>query len=348
MPDSSIKKPLAKLNTAVAGLGILLVVLGHSMVTNDAERDRSLAGNPLYEFLRMGVFPWIYTFHMPLFFFLAGWNYQQFTRPKGRSFLHTLHDKALRLLVPYVVISCIAFPMKVLLSQFAQRPVRFSVSSFLGQILIPWDNTIIYFWFLPTLFLMFVALPLFNFWNRSWFWKLIGLVVCLACYLNFPHQPRGDQVLKWFNIAGVLHNSLFFFGGMALQRDLSAFPRDASLPLAIACFAGSLLMFSQHTEEAGLINLLLAMFGIAGCWFLCLAVAETDVFLTRIGKDSFQIYLFSWFPQIAIRILLFQILHLPINPIVAISFLAGVTLPMLVTAVLDRIMPRQLAFLYGR
>lgn len=348
MPRPLVARPLAKLNAAVAGLGILFVVYGHSLVASGIERDRLLAENTLYRFLGGSLFSWIYTFHMPLFFFLSGWNYQQFSRLKGRTFRQVIHDKALRLLVPYLSISSIAFLIKVGLSRFAMRPVQFSWSSFLHQIAVPWENSIIYFWFLPTLFLMFVAVPLFNFFHQSGFRKIIGLLICLCGYLSFPHQAGDDDVLKWLNLSGVLHHSLFFFAGMVLQRDLSNFSRQTSLLLAVTCLTGSLLVFAKIQEKPAVIQLLLAILGIASCWWACLTVEKSDMMLTFFGRYSFQIYLLSWFPQIAVRILLFQVMHLPIVPLVGLSFLVGGIAPILVTLVLDRIVPRRMAYFYGR
>lgn len=61
-------------------------------------------------------------------------------------------EKVKRLLIPYWVISTIAFVPKVLLSRYAMRPLDFSYENYVHMLIYPSDNVIVFFWFLPTLF----------------------------------------------------------------------------------------------------------------------------------------------------------------------------------------------------
>ncbi|WP_437228711.1 acyltransferase family protein [Planctomicrobium sp. SH661] len=135
-------KSLATFNLSVAGFGIFLVALGHSKGVLPQREAELFETVPAYAAF-LCVIGWIYSFHMPLFMFLSGWNYQEFSKRKQRSYRELVIDKSLRLLVPYFVISSLAYPVKVILSSFANRPIAPSITSYIKQLLIPWDNTII-------------------------------------------------------------------------------------------------------------------------------------------------------------------------------------------------------------
>lgn len=83
--------------------GILLVVLGHS-----GENIPYLT-------------KWIYSFHMPLFIFISGYLLD-YTSKNGIikiNYVNFIKKKIIRLLVPYLVISSLAYIPKYLLGKFA-------------------------------------------------------------------------------------------------------------------------------------------------------------------------------------------------------------------------------------
>lgn len=131
--------------------GILLVVIGHSRY-----------GAPVDPWW----FTWIYSFHMPLFMFISGYLLRYGCEKKNMSLFAMswqerkffLWKKVKRLLIPYWAISSLAFVPKVLMSRFAARPMEFSFGEYIRMLIYPWDNVIIFFWFLPTLFLIFVLI----------------------------------------------------------------------------------------------------------------------------------------------------------------------------------------------
>ena len=123
---------------------IILVVIGHSFYHHE--------DNIVYE--------WIYSFHMPLFFFISGHllhvSVKRSGKPLGQYFgWRVLAKKARRLLLPYWLISSLVFVPKAFLGNFAGREVDFSWSGYAHMLLYPLDNVISIYWFLPTLFLVF-------------------------------------------------------------------------------------------------------------------------------------------------------------------------------------------------
>ena len=76
------------------GIAILLVVLGHSVP--DQASASGIASYPLYLMRTI-----IYSFHMPVFFFVAGYFMHI---PLKEGFQKFVKDKSIRLMVPYFTI----------------------------------------------------------------------------------------------------------------------------------------------------------------------------------------------------------------------------------------------------
>ena len=344
--------------STLAGLGIVLVVLGHSLGVPEAKGEQIAAVDPLYRAWR-GVVDWITTFHMPLFFLISGVTYWRFTRAKGRPMPQVLRDRAVRLLVPYLVISTLTYPIKAQLGGLAQRPAELSLSGWAESLVYPWQNPIIFFWFLPTLFLVFCLLPVLEWLSRSRVGTIFVLVLLIVAHLLTRHR-NDTSLLNW---PGVLHHSIHFFAGVLLEREgvmqrlrgwavLGIVPsvmlylvvRDGGpfepLPVGSAP--------SGMTLAGPFLGLVCAFCGIAFAIGLARLIHAATPLLASIGDDSFQIYLFSWYPQTATRVVLGQKLFVSVWLAVGTSFALGLLVPILLTWILDRICPAVLAPVYGR
>ena len=96
------------------GIAILLVVLGHSVP--DQASASGIASYPLYLMRTI-----IYSFHMPVFFFVAGYFMHI---PLKEGFQKFVKDKSIRLMVPYFTIGLLYFPFKLALSKFANQQIN--------------------------------------------------------------------------------------------------------------------------------------------------------------------------------------------------------------------------------
>ncbi len=99
------------------GIGIFLVVLGHTL--------RSLKENGIIADDSMFVLidAWIYSFHMPLFFFLAGmFLFRSASKPTGRF----LADKLGTIAYPYIVWSLIQGSLQAGMSNYTTHEASFS------------------------------------------------------------------------------------------------------------------------------------------------------------------------------------------------------------------------------
>lgn len=82
------------------GIGILLVILGHCVNKN----------TPIHN--------WIFSFHMPLFFFISGYC---FRIDKYNSLKNVIVDKARRLLVPYILFSLLGLIISLVIPRWRQQ-----------------------------------------------------------------------------------------------------------------------------------------------------------------------------------------------------------------------------------
>ena len=118
----------------------LLVVIGHADITLDY-RD-------------LWIYKWVYSFHMPLFFFLSGFLFA-YTYPANKIFV---------------------IKSRFVPAELMQNPLTFSFSSWVESML--W-YPIGFMWFLPTLFMIFVFFSLLRKWIYVNVYLQMGGVILL-------------------------------------------------------------------------------------------------------------------------------------------------------------------------
>lgn len=119
--------------------GMILVVAGHIGLNEN--------------FSQTYLYKWIYGFHMPLFFWIAGFL---FGNSGEMSFSKFAVKKAKRLLVPLFVLTSLVFFPKSILSQYAMRPTDGSFIDYLLVFVYPDRNPIQPLWFLNALFGVYI------------------------------------------------------------------------------------------------------------------------------------------------------------------------------------------------
>lgn len=187
-----MKKILNKEICFLQTIGIILVVLGHS-------------GKHIPYLSK-----WIYSFHMPLFMFISGYLFNYNIGGYKAFFI----KKTKRLLIPYFVISTVAYIPKYLLGHFAIRPVAFSFKEYLNIFLYPENNPIIFFWFLPTLFFIMLIFLILLRWLKSknvFYILLTGGFILAVISKKYTH-------IKLFAISIVLYYFIFFIFGIFYHK----------------------------------------------------------------------------------------------------------------------------------
>ena len=299
--------------------GIILVVAGHST----------------YQLQQSGHMPavrqWIYSFHIPLFFFISGYLLKYSNTRKdiqlsdmpvfGKNGFIT--GKVRRLLVPYVIISSVAFIPKTMMSAIALRPVDMSVWSYLGMLLYPHTNVIGYFWFLPPLFLIFCFTLLAAKTKMNINDSL--LIVCLIA-VSIVNPGTG-----FLGLDSALYNAVFFAAGYMFRKHMleTVVGRHSATAAAVTFTVSVALMYAPDT---GIRYLLTSFNGILMSVALAhLYVAGRMRFLDHLDGASYTIYLLSWFPQVASQQILMSLVPgITWHVTTVLAFFSGLYVPLAV------------------
>ncbi|WP_277619630.1 acyltransferase family protein [Listeria fleischmannii] len=287
------------------GIGILLVVLGHSFPGVDSE-----SGN-VYGIIHR----FIYSFHMPLFFFISGFFAIKLLKMKTlKENANFMKQKAMRLLVPYLLVSLLGLPIKLIFDRFSERPAG-GMDAILNIILYPTNNAVIALWFLYTLFLVFLVMLLVLRINT--YFLLPSLIILNVFAGFFP---------EIFNLSGVAQYCFYFYIGLLFRKRYQEFIGKINLYIGLFVGLVCLSFASVYQINMPIVNLFISILGIMMSVSLAYLVGgRWGKWLEMFGNYSMGIYLFSWFPQVAIRIVLLQILNLPYMFVVLTIFIGGLT-----------------------
>ena len=307
--------------------GISFVVIGHAMENL----------GPLPSFMAY-LHQWIYSFHMPLFMFVAGYlslqgNFYQ----ENASFSHFLKKRASRLLIPYIIISAIVFILKSsLLNKWALHPTATGFPSFFDGIFYPMKNPIGSFWFLPTLFLISILTFLIHY-KLLRDNKIAIIAFTLICLIvNITGLFRD---ITFLNISGIMYYYIFYWLGILFAQYHQYFKElteryNASVMFILFFLISHFLNLIFH--QYGGSNLLNAISGILMAIFLGKLCVKNNVgFLGIIDGYYYQIYLLSYFFHHMTRILFYEKFSLPFYFNFSFSFMTGLLGPILITKLVD-------------
>lgn len=293
--------------------GILLVVLGHSGET--------------IPYLSK----WIYSFHMPLFIFISGYllDYTSKNGIEKTDMIKFINKKVKRLLIPYFVISSLAYVPKYLLGKFAMRPLDLTFSSYIHGFLYPWDNPIIFFWFLPTLFFIMIITIYFI----RMFKDNIKMILFLSLIISVLSKKYID--IEFLNIKGILNYLFFFVLGIGYKRYESRIDEIFKLKNILTFIIFNIILLincgTDYKISSQIIYIFIAVTGILFSLSLEKFYSKKQYnFLNHLYGKSYSIYLLSWFFQVFIRILGFQVLKQEWYVVLPFSFIFGVYGPYLV------------------
>lgn len=175
----------------------ILVVLGHffqSMTLSQIIADHSLL-------------QWfdttIYYFHVPLFFVCSGYLYQKYTRTDTLSaWRNNIAKKASALLIPYFAFSLVTFLLKVVFSSSVNTEADGFLQTMFLEPLSP-------YWYLYTLFLIFLVTPAFRSKKTATVMLLVAFVLKALTFIGADCDI--------FAVSSVLQNEIWFVLGMCLS-----------------------------------------------------------------------------------------------------------------------------------
>lgn len=305
----------------------MLVVYGH------VARGLMAAG------LLPNALPWtqidsvIYSFHMPLFFFISG-HFFPASYAKWGAF-RLMHQKLNTIAYPYVVWSLVQGGIEFALAGMTNHGARPAVTQILFR---PIDQ----FWFLYALFFI-VALSAFVYTLRFHAASLL-LAISLVCF--FSDLSNGS----WVGFGYVAYYLIFFsFGSFTAHAWISR-PAVTRTKLVFSGFLSltALLLFNflslshlapSHFWQHRSIALCCALFGSA--FILCAArviSGHLAAFFSLLGRRSMEIYLLHILAASGVRILLVRSLgvhDLSFQLVVGLS--AGLLLPVVAAEIISRL-----------
>ena len=166
------------------GIGIILVVVGH------------MIGNQLY------IRPWIYAFHMPLFFMIAGFFYERSIKKVG--YWRFVRSKFERLMFPYFILSWTIIGIKILVDGFMQVDHPVSIRALYRVFYLPEAGYFLWF--------VYVAgtLVFFLFHSKEDYYKMctflfsgmtLSLIICTFFHNGTDFRPVIDPNKNIFSAA---------------------------------------------------------------------------------------------------------------------------------------------------
>jgi polysaccharide biosynthesis protein PslL len=290
------------------GIGILLVVLGHN--------DFALVSPFIYQV--------IYSFHMPLFFFLSGF----FINP-STGFWEFVRRRFNSLLKPYLFTIFMIYFVSISFEKMSFQTALFRItkSVYGSGYYLDW----VQLWFLPHLFVVslyaYIFLNSFNRLNNRWLrWGILLATLAISIpflktFYPFPFQVLGRDYELYglpFSLDLVLLSGFFFILGSEIRQITSE--ETFSSPILLAGTGIALLLlnfffaakidFNTRLYESFLINTAESILGIL---FILALSRQIELRSERLAS------IFRYFGQVSLIILIF---HVPIQDFWAQKVLA--------------------------
>ena len=305
-------------------IGPIFVILGHS-----------LNGIPLEGFWRIFTKKWIYMFHMPLFFMIAGYLLASNNWIKEKNYKSFIKKKFYRLVVPYLVWNGIFYVPKYFLQTYLVDDVQFNIFYLIKIFIAPRQNIWGHTWFLVGIFLVYLFTPI---WEKI-FSKItvLKIIMCYALGVVLYVLPIQTEVLCLSD----LHKDILFFGiGCILGRysveKLKKLAKKILIPNIFLTIVVSLICLNIITSPklwflpCSLILMTLLSIG------LCFDGKLNDV-IFKYSRRSFGIYIMHWPAMLIIRVIFYQIFKLNSYITVCLMIIAGIIVPNIIISLLNKI-----------
>lgn len=172
-------------------IGTVLVLIGHS----HSSEWSTFSGTILEK-----IIGFIYTFHMPLFFFVGGFLLMNSCAIEKYGFVNWLKSKGKKLLTPYLVISAVAAVPKYYLENKSMVGIgKYLIMVVFQPRLTVWGH----FWFIPVLFLIYT---MFGYLKYRGMMTEKGILLLTACTFVLYLLPIN---VLWLGLSDFKTGALF-------------------------------------------------------------------------------------------------------------------------------------------
>ena len=274
------------------GFTMLLVVMGHSDL---AEKQTIPAVGLFYQFFK--------SFRMPLFILISGYLFYLTRLSKDKEYSFVVIDKLKRLGIPFAFFTILGFGAKILASAYIKHPLEnMNWTFFTGVLLGLNDSPLGALWFVYVTFFLMLLYPLYKIIinNRV----LILVFLCIGVVLNF--FPIPIEMLKIHKVSKLF---VFFFVGIVIGKykiDKYAIPNLKRLLLLIVSYF--VLFVLYYNRFFPIPQLVISLWGVVMSFHIA-KYAEKNIptLFQSFRYNTYQIYLISVFPQMAIEMLYRQL-----------------------------------------
>ena len=305
-------------------LGIILVVWGHSHPIDSSWFDTWYSDlNTL-----------IYTFHMPMFFFIGGYLMVFSKSVEALGYKKWVCGKLLKFLIPYIVLTVVAFYPKSLLGDTSDV-VFFSLPYLLKTtFLIPRIGVWGHFWFIPTFLILDI---LWGAWrakarnskNVYRFGLIFGLIASFALAV-FPIRT------DYFVLFDLSQVAVFYACGIltALVKPFlwdKCWKNIVAIPVC-AIIAYFLYPYGNYTNfSMPIINFIVGLALVWIFWSIAKLLSRFNFasFACNLTKFNFTIFVYSW-PAHSLTDVILRRLGVNWLIIIAVLFVIGFVVPLLI------------------
>ncbi len=341
MKNDTLKYKLQFINYAYA-IGAILVVLGHSTPTGASDMP----------FWIDAIRTFIYNFHMPLFFFIAGFLFRYTSEIRKKKYSVFIKGKCIKFLTPYIVLSLVGFIPKILLSDFVNDKVALNFEYIVRSFFSPRDNVWGHFWFLPTLLIIYV----FSYLILKISINIVGRMFLLLFVISLAVYPID---IDWFAINDICNQLIFFCIGIFTEKLINEKKQcffRCSFAILNVVIAISIFIILRHFDYfyfIGLMNFSNVIIGV----LMIYSVLYISIKLAYMGNKildyfegkTFSIYIISWPCQAIAEIVANRILHMHWYIVMPIMFVVGLGVPLLISEIYRRVKwhPKFINLLFG-
>lgn len=310
------------------GIAILLVVAGHVIGSTPA------GGMKIdYPSIWRYIYSIIIYIQMPLFTAIAGWVYS--IKPVSRNSMPVfLKKKVMRLLLPMITVGTLYF----LIQYFTPGTNNKGVLSEIWRIYI-FPYTI--YWYLPSLFLMFIAIGFIDINNyastfKSWF---ICFFISYFLLILFIINIIPESLPNLFSFKGAIYQFPYFLIGVFIYRFKDFLNNKFFITLCLVCTIIGIFMLNLSwfypVNKYEIYKAIKVLFITSTLLVIFKIKFENDLFIT-FGKFAYSIYLFHVFFTGGIRIILLKCGVESNGVIFFTTFIIASLAPILIDKIMNR------------
>lgn len=329
------------------GIGILLIILGHSTTT--VVRNNS-------DFA-MFVYNYLYFFHVRLLFFLSGYAFglkeEKYLMMNTRSFIF---NKMKRLIIPYVSYSFLVLIIFSVANSFESVAqilgnMEYSITTFgkwMEGLLIGKNNYSVHLWYIYTLF--FITILVFFLKKYIVSNKVVTLLFLLLFIMDAAIGEGGI-----FGIRTICQFGIFFILGKQIQVSRT-FYKNKSIKIYMIISHIYLLFYAYYKTQ----NIDMRFIGDEVVYlFFSLGIILSIIYISMylkgsisrillyFGAKSFGVYIFHQpFFGSGIGMVLYGVFKMPILFTIGLSIILSICIPLLIILLLNKRPFSKIKFLF--